>query len=136
MADPLKFDLVAPERLLVSDDVASVVVPGSEGYFTVLARHAPLVSTLKPGLLEVQGLAGEEQKFFIRGGFAEVTPVGLTVLADQAILLSELDAATLDQEIRNAEEDLADAGEDHLKRRRAETKLDELRDVRRWIIPA
>lgn len=136
MAEPFKFDLVSPERLLVSEEVESVVVPGSEGYFTVLARHAPLVSTIKPGLLEVRALSGDQRKYFIRGGFAEVTPVGLTVLADLATPLAEFDAGALDQEIRNAEKDLSDVGEDHLKRRSAETMLNELRDVRRWIIPA
>jgi F-type H+-transporting ATPase subunit epsilon len=136
MAEPLQFELVSPERLLVSAAVESVVVPGGEGYFTVYARHAPLVSTLKPGQIEVRGLSGEVDKFYVRGGFADVTPSGLTILAEQAIPLAELDAETLAQEIRNAEEDLADAGEDHLKRRSAEAKLNELRDVRRWIIPA
>lgn len=136
MADPLHFDLVSPERLLVSADVESVVVPGSEGYFTVLAHHAPLISTLKPGLVEVKELSGGEQKFFVRGGFADVRPTGLTLLADQAIPLEDLDAAALDQEIRDAEEDLADAGDNQLRRTTAESKLNELREVRRWIIPA
>jgi F-type H+-transporting ATPase subunit epsilon len=136
MAEPLQFDLVSPERLLVSEEVESVVVPGAEGYFTVYARHAPIISTLKPGQIEVRGLAGGMQKFYVRGGFADVTPSGLTILAEQAIPLSELDAEILAQEIRNAEEDLSDAGEDMLKRRSAESKLNELRDVQRWIIPA
>ncbi len=136
MAEPLKFDLVSPERLLVSEEVESVVVPGAEGYFTVLARHAPFMSTLKPGQIEVKELAGAVQKFYVRGGFADVTPIGLTILADQAIPLADLDAAALAQEVKNAEEDLADAGEDPLRRRLAEGKLSELRDVQRWIIPA
>ena len=76
MAEPLHFDLVSPERLLVSEEVESVVVPGAEGYFTVLARHAPFMSTLKPGLVEVKELSGAVQKFFVRGGFADVTPAG------------------------------------------------------------
>jgi F-type H+-transporting ATPase subunit epsilon len=75
-------------------------------------------------------------KYFIRGGFADVNPSGLTILADQAIPLADLDAATLAQEIRNAEEDLADAGDNQVRRRVAETKLTELKDVQRWIIPA
>ena len=74
MAEPLHFDLVSPERLLVSEEVESVVVPGAEGYFTVLARHAPFMSTLKPGLVEVKELSGGTQKIFVRGGFADVTP--------------------------------------------------------------
>jgi F-type H+-transporting ATPase subunit epsilon len=136
MADPLHFDLVSPERLLVAAEVESVVVPGTEGYFTVLAHHAPLMSTLKPGVVEVKDLAGAVQKFFVRGGFADVTPKGLTLLADQAIPLEDLDAATFEQEVSNAEEDLANAGDNHLRRTTAESKLNELREIRRWIIPA
>jgi F-type H+-transporting ATPase subunit epsilon len=136
MADPLHFDLVSPERLLLSEDVESVMVPGTEGYFTVLAHHAPLMSTLKPGLVEVKGLSGETQKFFVRGGFADVTPAGLTLLAEQAIRLEDLDAETLAREVSNLEEDVADAGEDQAKRISAEAKLNELKEVQSWIIPA
>ena len=136
MAEPMHFDLVSPERLLMSEEVESVVVPGSEGFFTVLARHAPFMSTLKPGLVEVKMLAGETQKIFVRGGFADVTPAGLTILADEAIRLEDFDTAALAQEIRDAEEDLADAGQDQAKRAVAEKKLAELRDVHRWVIPA
>jgi F-type H+-transporting ATPase subunit epsilon len=132
----MHFDLVSPERLLVSEDVEQVVVPGSEGFFTVLARHAPFMSTLKPGLVEVKGLSGDTRKIFVRGGFADVTPAGLTILADQAIPLEDLDAATLAEQIRDAEQDLADIGEDQLKRVSAEKKLNELRDLQRWVIPA
>ena len=135
MAEPLHFDLVSPDRLLISEDVESVVVPGGEGYFTVLARHAPLMSTLKPGQLEVKELSGAVRKFFVRGGFADVNPSGLTILADQVIPLEELDAMALAQEIKDAEEDLADAGADPIRRRVAETRLNELRDVEHWIIP-
>ena len=136
MPDPLKFELVSPERLLLSEEVESVMVPGTEGYFTVLAHHAPLMSTLKPGVVEVKGLSGEMERFYVRGGFADVTPSGLTLLAEQAIRLADLDVETLAQEIRNLEEDVADAGEDHTRRTSAETKLADLRDVQRWIIPA
>ncbi len=136
MADPLKFDLVSPERLLLSEEVESVMVPGTEGYFTVLAHHAPVMSTLKPGLIEVIGLNGQTEKYFVRGGFADVTPSGLTILAEQAIRLADLDAEMLAREVRNLEEDVADAGEDQAKRLTAETKLAELKDVQRWIIPA
>jgi F-type H+-transporting ATPase subunit epsilon len=136
MAEPLHFDLVSPERLLMSEEVESVVVPGAEGYFTVLARHAPLMSTLKPGLIEVRSLGGGTQKIFVRGGFVDVNPSGLTILADQAIRLEDLDAQMLAQQVRDAEEDLADAGQDAAKRRTAEARLNELRDVQRWILPA
>jgi F-type H+-transporting ATPase subunit epsilon len=129
MSDPFKFELVSPERLLVSREVEQVVVPGSEGEMTILAHHAPLLTTLKPGLLDI-GLpgGGEHQRYFVRGGFAEVSPAGLTVLAETAIDLVELDAAQLAQAVKDAEEDVADATDDAL-RDRAQTKLDQLRQV-------
>ena len=136
MADALKFELVSPERLLVSEEVEQVVVPGSEGFFTVLARHAPFMTTLRPGIVEVKTLAGAEQKFYVRGGFADVTPAGLTILADAAMPLEEFDAAALAEEVRVAEEGIAALGAEPLRRVGAEKRLQELRDVQRWIIPA
>ncbi len=128
MPDPFKFELVSPERLLVSGEVEQVLVPGAEGDMTVLAHHAPVLTTLKPGLLEIGYPGGETQRYFIRGGFAEVNPAGLTVLAETAIDLVELDADQLAQAIKNAEEDVTDASED-AARDRAQTKLDQLRQV-------
>jgi F-type H+-transporting ATPase subunit epsilon len=136
MAEAMHFELVSPEQLLVSEEVESVTVPGAEGEFTVLARHAPFMSTLKPGVVEVRGLAGENRKIFVRGGFADVTPAGLTILADGATPLEDLDAASFAEEIRAAEEELAALGEAHPKRLAAQTKLDQLRNMQRWIIPA
>ena len=129
MPDAFKFELVSPERLLVSGEVEQVIVPGSEGEMTVLAHHAPLLTTLKPGLLDI-GFpgGGEHQRYFVRGGFAEVSPAGLTVLAETAIDLVELDAAQLAQAVKDAEEDVADAT-DNAVRDRAQTKLDQLRQV-------
>jgi F-type H+-transporting ATPase subunit epsilon len=136
MADPLQFELVSPEQLLVSEEVEQVVVPGSEGFFTVLARHAPFMTTLRPGIVEVRMQSGAEQRFYVRGGFADVTPAGLTILADAAIRLEEFDAAALAEEIRIAEEGLAELGADSVRRVGAEKRLQEMRDVERWIIPA
>ena len=129
MPDPFKFELVSPERLLVSGNVEQVIVPGSEGEMTVLAHHAPLLTTLRPGLLDI-GFpgGGEHQRYFVRGGFAEVSPAGLTVLAETAIDLVELDAAQFAQAVKDAEEDVADATDDAI-RDRAQTKLDQLRQV-------
>ena len=122
------FELVSPERLLVSTEVEQVLVPGAEGDMTVLAHHAPLLTTLRPGLLDIGLPGGEHRRFFIRGGFAEVGPTGLTVLAETAIDLAELDASQLAQAVKDAKEDVADAGED-AARDRAQTKLDQLRQV-------
>ncbi len=128
MPDAFKFELVSPERLLVSGEVEQVLVPGAEGDMTVLAHHAPLLTTLRPGLLDIGLPGGEHRRFFIRGGFAEVGASGLTVLAETAIDLVELDAGQLAQAVKDAEEDVADAGED-AARDRAQTKLDQLRQV-------
>jgi F-type H+-transporting ATPase subunit epsilon len=129
MPDAFKFELVSPERLLFSGNVEQVIVPGSEGEMTVLAHHALLLTTLKPGLLDI-GFpgGGEHQRYFVRGGFAEVSPAGLTVLAETAIDLVELDATQLAQAVKDAEEDVADATDDAV-RDRAQTKLDQLRQV-------
>jgi F-type H+-transporting ATPase subunit epsilon len=128
MSDPFKFELVSPERLLVSGDVEQVLVPGAEGDMTVLAHHAALLTTLRPGLLDIGFPGGEHQRFFIRGGFAEVGPAGLTVLAETAIDLVDLDAGRLAQAVKDAEEDVADSAEGAV-RDRAQTKLDHLRQV-------
>jgi F-type H+-transporting ATPase subunit epsilon len=128
MPDAFKFELVSPERLLVSGDVEQVLVPGSEGDMTVLARHAPLLTTLRPGLLDIGMPGSEHRRYFIRGGFAEVGPAGLTVLAETAIDLVDLDADQIAQAVKDAEEDVADATEPAI-RDRAQTKLDQLRQV-------
>lgn len=129
-AEKLSFDLVSPEKLLYAAHADMVVVPGVEGDFGVLAGHAPFVSILRTGVLTVSGSEdGAELKIFVRGGFAEVTPAGLTVLAEEAMPLADLKAADLDQKIRNAEEDAADAGSD-AARAAAEQALDQLRQVR------
>ncbi len=125
----LNFELVAPERLLFSGAVAQVIVPGLEGEFTVLPLHAPVLSTLKPGVLTVTALNGESERIFVRGGFAEVNPAGLTVLAEEAIPLAELSADRLEEQLRNAEDDLADAKDDQ-SRLKAQEAVDHLRQLR------
>ena len=125
MADLLKFELVSPERLLSSGEVQQVVVPGTEGDFTVLVNHAPVLSTLKPGVVTVTDEGGSEERIFVRGGFAEVNPAGLTILAEEAIAMSELSAEDLAQKIQDAREDVDDAT-DVEKKRRAQEILDHL----------
>jgi F-type H+-transporting ATPase subunit epsilon len=125
MADLLKFELVSPERLLSSGDVQQVVVPGTEGEFTVLVNHAPVLSTLKPGVVTVTDESGNAERIFVRGGFAEVNPAGLTILAEEAVAVSELSTDDLAQKIQNAQEDVNDAS-DPEKKRRAQETLDHL----------
>jgi F-type H+-transporting ATPase subunit epsilon len=128
----MKFELVSPERLLISADVQQVTVPGTEGLFTVLPQHAPVLSTLRPGVVEVVREDGASERIFVRGGFAEVNNLGLTVLAEVAIPLVELDSKALDQQVRDAEEDVADAQDDET-RRRAQESLDHLRELRQAL---
>ena len=128
MPDAFKFELVSPERLLVSGNVEQVLVPGAEGDMTVLAHHAPVLTTLRPGVLDIGMPGGDHRRYFIRGGFAEIGPAGLTVLAETAIDLGELDAGQFAQAVQDAEEDVADAAEGAM-RDRAQTRLDHLRQV-------
>ncbi len=128
MADTFTFELVSPERLLISEQAESVVVPGSEGDFQVLANHAPVLATLRPGLLDVVLPGGKERRVFVRGGFAEVGPESLTVLAQTAIDAADLDRQALAQEIKNAEEDVTDAHDDKT-RDQAQDTLDRLKLV-------
>jgi len=125
MAD-LHFELVSPSRLLFSGSVASVTIPGTEGDMGIFAGHAPVLSTLRPGVVTITRDSGPTEKIFVRSGFAEVNPGGLTLLAETAIPLAELDAAALAQQIKNAEEDLADAKDDE-NRRRASENLEHLK---------
>ncbi len=108
-----------------------VAAPGAEGDFAVLPGHAPLVSTLRPGVVEVFEGAGDTAtaRYFVAGGFAEVALDKFTVLAETAIPMDELDRATLEQEIQNAKEDLEDAGDDDDKRSAAEEKIEQLGDM-------
>ncbi len=115
MAETFKFELVSPEKLLVSADVGEVIVPGSEGDFTMLAEHAPFISLLRPGILRVPSLGGEEAQFYVRGGFAEAEPAALTVLAETAMPLADLTAGRLEAEIRDAQNALAIAKDDESK---------------------
>lgn len=129
MAEPFQFELVAPERLLTSGEVDQVVVPGAEGYFTVLRGHAPMMSTLRPGVVDLTPAGGGTvDRIFVRGGFADVDAGGLTILAEQAIPLAEVDAEVLAQEVKNGEEDVADAKDD-AARDAAELKLNQLKEV-------
>ncbi len=110
MAETFRFDLVSPERVLMSEDVSEVVAPGLEGDFGFLPRHAPMVAALRPGSLTVRGPDGE-RKYFVRGGLAEGGPEQLTVLAQRAMPLEDLDRDQIAQEIEWAKEDVEDASD-------------------------
>jgi F-type H+-transporting ATPase subunit epsilon len=120
-----QFDLVSPEEVVFSGQVEHVVVPGSEGEFGVLAGHAPLIAMLRPGILRI---LPEDQRIMVTGGFAEVSPEGLTVLADRATPIEDVDREMLAGEIQDTEEDLADTSSD-ARRDKLRTKLEQLRAV-------
>ena len=109
MAEGLKIEIVSPERLVLSEVVHSVTVPGTEGYFTVMDDHAPFMTTLRPGFITVNGSDGRDEIFFVKGGFADVSAEGLTILAEQSAPFSEFDHADLAAQIKAAEAELAAA---------------------------
>lgn len=100
MAEKVEFELVSPEKLLVSQPVDMVVVPGTEGDFGVLPGHAPLIATVRPGVIEVYEKDSVTNRVFVAGGFAEVTATRCTVLAEQAVPVAQIDRAAVEQEIR------------------------------------
>lgn len=122
------FELVSPERLLISEQAEAVTASGVEGEFTVLAQHAPFITVLKPGFVRIKTAGGAEQVFYVRGGFAEVNPEGLTILADFAVPAAELDKAVYAREIEIAEAALTHVHSDEA-RRRAEERLNWLKDL-------
>ena len=127
------FDLVSPEKLLFAGEVTQVDLPGSEGDLGVLAGHAPLVTTLRPGIIVVFREGGD-LRVVVNGGFAEVGPAGLTVLADMAVPVEEFDRAVLAGEIKDTEEDVADAT-DGWRRDKLAHRLDQLKALQAALSP-
>lgn len=122
MADMITLDLVSPEKLLLSDDFEMVVVPGAEGDFAVLAGHSPVTSSLRPGVISIYENDQEKNRIFVNGGFAEVSHDKLTVLAEEAIYIEELNRSDIEQRIQNAREDEEDAQDDETRRRAIENR--------------
>lgn len=120
MAESFTFELVSPERLLVSEQVESVVIPGSEGEMTVMANHAPVMSTIKPGVVTVKTASGKEERFVVFGGFADILPKSCTLLAESSVHARDFDKADLARRIQSAREELSGASDDSHK-----TKLEQ-----------
>jgi F-type H+-transporting ATPase subunit epsilon len=119
------FELVTPERLLLSGAAEQVVVPGAEGDFAVLAGHAPVISTLRPGIVDITMTDGKK-RIFVKKGVAEADPERLTILAQTAVAVESLDAAAIAAELKAAEVELAEAKDDQSKRM-AETLVELLK---------
>ena len=128
MAGSLKFELVTPERMALSQDATQVVVPGLEGDFTVLPGHAPVISALRPGVVDVTLADGRKTRIFVKGGFAEVDAEHLTVLVERALEVEGMDAAIIAAELAVAEADLASATDD-TARLAAAAALDRLKGL-------
>ncbi len=129
MTDKIAFDLVSPERLLLSEEAEMVTVPGTEGDMGVMAGHMPLISTLRPGVIDVKGGTNGDKRFYVIGGFVEISPSKLTVLAEESVPVAEMDPTALDQRIKNTEEDVTLAKNDD-ERAKAQERLDYLKGVR------
>ena len=115
MTDKLHFSLVSPARELFSGEVDHVIAPGTEGEFGVLPDHAPFMTTLKTGRIRI--IDGDmARRFFVRGGFADVTSDGLTILAEEAIALEDLDVTEIERQIAEAQQDISVAGENDAMR--------------------
>ncbi|TGP18150.1 MULTISPECIES: F0F1 ATP synthase subunit epsilon [unclassified Mesorhizobium] len=135
MAEAFKFELVSPERLLVSEQVEFVVIPGAEGEMTVLAQHAPVMTTIKPGVVTVKTAAGKEERYVVFGGFADILPSGCTLLAESATHVNDIDRADIARRIQEAREDAADAKDDE-SRAKAEQFLNQLTTLEGALLPA
>ena len=125
MADSFNFELVSPERLLVSATVTEVVIPGADGEMTVMAHHAPTMSTIKPGVVTVVTSEGQTDRYVVFGGFADIMPEGCTLLAESAVAVGDIDKADLAKRLQDAREDYADASTDGAKQK-AQEYLDQL----------
>ncbi len=129
MAGTFKFELVSPERILLSDVAEEAVLPGAEGQFTVLVGHAPVVSTLLPGVIIVK-LTASTKGIYIDGGFVEVNPESVTVLAERAFIVEEADQRQLEEALGNAEAALAQAKDDDALRHLT-CAIDQLKGLQR-----
>ena len=125
MAGTFKFELVSPERILMSIDADQVVVPGADGDFAVLVGHAPVITTLRPGIIDVTA-GGTKRRVFVKSGFAEVDPARLTVLAQMAYNVEDMTPAILASELKTAEAELA-AAKDDASKAHADTLVTELK---------
>ncbi len=125
MAEAFQFELVSPERLLVSEKIESVVIPATEGEMTVMANHAPVMTTIKPGVVTVKTASGQQERYVVFGGFADILPAGCTLLAESAVAVKDLDRDDIARRVQDAREDVADAKDD-AARTRAEQYLAQL----------
>ena len=138
MVDTIQFELVSPERLLLSEMVDAITLPATNGDMTILGNHAPVMTTLRPGVLTVSKAGGGTDEFVVFGGFADVTVNGCTVLAEDARPRGEVSREDLQTRIDTAqrEADEAGGGDDHERKTRADEFLGQLTTLNQQILPA
>ncbi|TDK34514.1 F0F1 ATP synthase subunit epsilon [Rhizobium deserti] len=134
MADPFNFELVSPERLLVSEKVTEVVIPATLGEMTVMANHAPTMTTIKPGVVSVKLASGQVNKYVVFGGFADILPTGCTLLAESAVPATELTRDALQKRIDAAQAEIANA-QNYEHKTKLEQFLGQLADLNGAVIP-
>lgn len=135
MADSFKFELVSPERLLLSTEATSVVIPGSEGEMTVLAEHAPVMTSLRPGIVTAELAGGEKQQFVVFGGFADILPDVCTLLAEAAFAIDDLDRGEFEKRIEAARGERENAsGDDEVMK--LDEYLNQLTTLQGAVLPA
>ena len=134
MAQAFQFELVSPERLLLSAEVTEVVIPGSEGYLTALAGHSPLMTTIMPGVVSVKLADGKSDSYVVFGGFADIVPTGCTLLAESAVPADEVKSDEITRRIEAARAELAHAKSDDQKFG-IETYLAELTTLQGIVMP-
>ena len=132
MAEAYKFELVSPERLLVSELVEYVIIPGTEGEMTVMAQHAPVMTTVKPGVVTVKTVSGTEHRYVVFGGFADILPDGCTLLAEFSVPVAEVDKNDLMRRIETAKAELEHANDDH-SRTKAEQFLAHMTELHETV---
>lgn len=135
MAQAFQFELVSPERLLLSAEVTEVVLPGSEGYLTALAGHAPLMTTIMPGVVSVKLADGKSDSYVVFGGFADITPQNCTLLAESATHIDDVQPEDIQRRIDHARETLNGASSNE-HRTKAEEFLHQLMTLQGAILPA
>ncbi|WP_105372729.1 F0F1 ATP synthase subunit epsilon [Neorhizobium huautlense] len=135
MADAFNFELVSPERLLVSEKATEVVIPATLGEMTVLANHAPTMTTIKPGVVSVKLASGQVNKYVVFGGFADILPTSCTLLAESAVPASEVTRDTLQKRIEATQAEINKAQSDEHKTK-LEQFLAELTHLNGIVVPA
>lgn len=135
MSVAFQFELVSPERLLLSTQVTEVVIPGSEGYLTALAGHSPLMTAIMPGVVTVKLTDGKSDSYIVYGGFADITPAGCSLLAESATHIDDLDKADLQRRIDEAKKHLEEASTNE-NRTAAEIFLHQLMTLQGTVLPA